>query len=108
MFRDRQVKDLEPPAYEGKGARRDDCPGGREGDEGIEEGAGAGDLDGVGAVEFGEEGFPGLDVFPGGLFRGEYLEHVYCSAAVGGLEDDFGAYADVVADAGGVVVNFWV
>lgn len=42
--------DAEPASDEGPGARGDNGPGGRDGDEGVDEGAGAGDLDGVAAM----------------------------------------------------------
>lgn len=50
---------------EGDGPGGDDGPGRGPGDELLEEGAGARDLDGVFAVVFGEEAFHVLDVWVG-------------------------------------------
>jgi hypothetical protein len=48
--------------YERESARCDDGPGREVGDQVLEEGPGAGDLDGVVAVEFGEETLHVFDV----------------------------------------------
>lgn len=65
MVRGRQREDAQPARHERRRAGGHDGPGdlGGGGGEGGAEGAGAGDLDGVGAVEDGEEAFHVADVW---------------------------------------------